>query len=170
MAALAVKFFSLIVDCLAMTFTPDRALGQPSKIKSSSTKSMRPVFCQRSQCGRETTLTQVKDARRKVFLILDNLNVHKAKAVNAWLEEHADQIAVFYVSPYSPELNPSEYFSGDLKGAIQRAIPSRDVVELDAPCSVIHDASRNCRHAPAPTSRTSTSAMPRKSNAITPGQ
>lgn len=67
----------------------------------------------------------VKDARRKVFLILDNLNVHKAKLVNAWLKEHADQIRVFFLPPYSPELNPSEYFNGDLKGEIQRGIPPR---------------------------------------------
>jgi len=72
----------------------------------------------------------VKDARRKVFLILDNLNVHKAKLVNAWLKEHADQIRVFFLPPYSPELNPSEYFNGDLKGEIQRGIPPRDATEL----------------------------------------
>lgn len=72
----------------------------------------------------------IKDARSKVFLILDNLNVHKAKVVNAWLADHADRIEVFYLPPYSPELNPSEYFNGDLKGEIQRGIPPKDVVEL----------------------------------------
>jgi transposase len=72
----------------------------------------------------------IKDARRKVFLILDNLNVHKAKPVNAWLEQHADQIAVFFLPPYSPELKPSEYFNGDLKGEIQRGIPAKDATEL----------------------------------------
>ena len=39
----------------------------------------------------------IKDAPRKVFFILDNLNVHKAKAVREWLEEHADRIEVFYL-------------------------------------------------------------------------
>lgn len=62
----------------------------------------------------------IKDSRRKVFLILDNLNVHKAKVVREWLTEHADQIEVSYLPPYSPELNPSEYFNGDLKGEIRR--------------------------------------------------
>jgi transposase len=37
---------------------------------------------------------------------------------------------VFYLPPYTPELNPSEYFNGDLKEAIQRDIPSRDAAEL----------------------------------------
>jgi transposase len=72
----------------------------------------------------------IKDAPRKVFLILDNLNVHKAKAVSAWLERHAEQIEVFYLPPYSPELNPSEYFNGDLKGEIQRGVPPKDAAEL----------------------------------------
>mgnify|MGYP001160564371 CR=1 FL=1 len=72
----------------------------------------------------------IKDARRKVFLILDNLNVHKAKAVREWLAEHRDRIEVFYLPPYSPELNPTEYFNGDLKGEIQRAIPPKDVQDL----------------------------------------
>jgi transposase len=37
---------------------------------------------------------------------------------------------VFYLPPYSPELNPTEYFNGDLKGAIQRGVPPKDVKEL----------------------------------------
>jgi transposase len=72
----------------------------------------------------------IKDARRKVFLILDNLKVHKAKVVREWLSEHRDRIEVFYLPPYSPELNPTEYFNGDLKGEIQRGLPPKDVKEL----------------------------------------
>jgi transposase len=72
----------------------------------------------------------IKDTRRKVFLILDNLNVHKAKTVREWLAEHHDRIEVFYLPPYSPELNPTEYFNGDLKGEIQRGLPPKDVKEL----------------------------------------
>jgi transposase len=72
----------------------------------------------------------IKDARRKVFLILDNLNVHKAKAVREWLGEHRDRIEGFYLPPYSPELNPTEYFNGDLQGEIQRGLPSKDMTEL----------------------------------------
>ena len=71
-----------------------------------------------------------KDAKRKVFLILDNLNVHKARLIKDWLAANAKRIEVFYLPPYSPELNPSEYFNGNLKGAIQRGIPPRDHAEL----------------------------------------
>ena len=71
-----------------------------------------------------------RDAERKVYLILDNLNVHKAKPVREWLAEQKDRIEVFYLPPYSPELNPSEYFNGDLKGEIQRGVPPKDVTDL----------------------------------------
>jgi transposase len=71
-----------------------------------------------------------KDARRKVFLILDNLNVHKARPVKDWLADNAERIEVFFLPPYTPELNPSEYFNGDLKGALQRDIPPRDQADL----------------------------------------
>jgi transposase len=71
-----------------------------------------------------------KDARRKVFLILDNLNVHKARPVKAWLAQQQRRIEVFYLPPYTPELNPSEYFNGDLKNAMQRDIPARDQGDL----------------------------------------
>ncbi len=72
----------------------------------------------------------IKDARRRVFLILDNLNVHKANAVRDWLAEHSNRIEAFYLRPYSPEPNPGEYFNGDLKGAVQRGIPPKDVKDL----------------------------------------
>lgn len=30
----------------------------------------------------------IRDVRKKVFLVLDNLRVHHSKKVQAWLEEH----------------------------------------------------------------------------------
>jgi len=50
----------------------------------------------------------IKDTDKKVFLIVDNLRVHRAKRVKAWLEEHKDQIEMFYLPSCSPELNPEE--------------------------------------------------------------
>jgi transposase len=37
----------------------------------------------------------IKDAGRKVFLILDNLRVHHSKIVKAWVAEHCDLIELF---------------------------------------------------------------------------
>ena len=57
----------------------------------------------------------VKDARQKVFLIVDNLRVHKSKPVRAWLDMHRTAIEVFYLPPYAPECNPDEYLNNDIK-------------------------------------------------------
>ena len=66
-----------------------------------------------------------KDAGRKVFVILDNLNVHKARAVTAWVAAHSDAIALFYLPSYAPELNPDEYLNGDLKLSVAKRAPAR---------------------------------------------
>ncbi len=49
---------------------------------------------------------------------VDNLRVHHAKVVKAWLAEHKDEIEVFYLPSYSPELNPDEYMNCDLKAGV----------------------------------------------------
>ena len=38
----------------------------------------------------------IKDSGRKVFLILDNLRVHHSKLIKGWLEEHSEQIELFF--------------------------------------------------------------------------
>jgi transposase len=72
-----------------------------------------------------------KDAGRKVFLILDNLRVHHSKKVTKWLEEHKEQIAVFYLPSYSPELNPDEYLNGNLKSKVHFGTPIRNREDLE---------------------------------------
>jgi transposase len=71
-----------------------------------------------------------KDAKRKVFLILDNHRVHHSKLVKAWLEQHKDQIELFFLPSYSPELNPDEYLNGNLKQKIRSGMPARSQKEL----------------------------------------
>jgi transposase len=63
----------------------------------------------------------VKDAGRKVFLIVDNLKVHHSKPVKEWLAVHHEQIEVFYLPAYCPELNPDEYLNNDLKSGVYGA-------------------------------------------------
>ncbi len=52
----------------------------------------------------------IEDSGRKVFLILDNLKVHHSYIVKDWLEKHKDQIELFFLPSYSPELNPDENY------------------------------------------------------------
>lgn len=68
----------------------------------------------------------IKDAGRKVFLIMDNLRVHHSHLVQNWLNDHSKQILVHYLPSYSPELNPDEYLNCDLKAGVHSRPPSRN--------------------------------------------
>ena len=72
----------------------------------------------------------IKDADRKVFLILDNLRAHHSKLVKAWLEPRKDQIEIFYLPSYAPELNPDERLNASLKHAISTTVPVRTKAKL----------------------------------------
>jgi len=72
----------------------------------------------------------IRDAGCKVFLIMDNLRVHRAHAVQAWLAQHKSQIEVFYLPAYSPELNPDEGINGNLKQGVTSMPPARSRPEL----------------------------------------
>jgi transposase len=72
----------------------------------------------------------VRDTARKVFLILDRLPVHRSAKVRAWLEERQAEIELFYLPPYSPELNPDEGVNADLKQALTRNAPVRSKPQL----------------------------------------
>ena len=39
----------------------------------------------------------IREAARKLFVIVDNLPVHRAHRVTAWVQDHADQIELFYL-------------------------------------------------------------------------
>ena len=72
----------------------------------------------------------IKDSKRKVFLILDNLKVHHSYVVKDWLVEHENEIEVFFLPTYSPELNPDEYLNCDLKAGVHSKVPARTKKEL----------------------------------------
>lgn len=72
----------------------------------------------------------VKGSKKKVFLILDNLRVHHSKPVKAWLAKREEQIEVFYLPSYSPELNPDEMANADLKHAVTSKAPARTKLQL----------------------------------------
>jgi len=74
----------------------------------------------------------IKDADRKILLILDNLKVHHSYKARDWLLEHTDQIEVFFLPSYSPELNPDEYLNCDLKAGVHSGPPARSHKQLKA--------------------------------------
>jgi len=74
----------------------------------------------------------IKDADRKIFLIVDNLRVHHSKLVKAWVAEHDKHIELFYLPSYSPELNPEERLNADLKYTIGSKVAVRTKTKLTA--------------------------------------
>jgi transposase len=62
----------------------------------------------------------IKDAAQKVVLIVDNLRVHHAKPVQAWVASHAHEIEICYLPSYAPDHNPGEYLNNDLKQKLRQ--------------------------------------------------
>ncbi len=73
----------------------------------------------------------IKTSDKKIFLILDNLRVHHAKIVKEWLEDKVDQVELFYLPSYSPELNPDEYLNCDLKAKFRADAPTKKKGEME---------------------------------------
>jgi len=67
----------------------------------------------------------IKHAKRKVYLIVDRYPVHRSKKAKEWIAERQEQIELFFLPGYSPELNPDELLNQDVKSnAIARRRPS----------------------------------------------
>lgn len=69
---------------------------------------------------------------RKLFLIVDGHPVHKAKAVKAWLQEHTQELELFFLPGYSPELNPDELLNQELKATVFNTGRPKDQEDLKA--------------------------------------
>ena len=57
----------------------------------------------------------IKYSREKIYFITDGHPAHKTKKLNEWLSGNTNRIEVFFLPPYSPELNPQEYVNQDVK-------------------------------------------------------
>ena len=68
----------------------------------------------------------IKGSDRKIILILDNLRVHYAKVVREWLVGKEEELEIFYLPSYSPELNPDEYLNNDIKQGVHSKTLFRD--------------------------------------------
>lgn len=72
----------------------------------------------------------IKSQENKVFLILDNLRVHHSKIVKQWVEEHKNEIELFYLPSYSPDRNPDEYLNCDLKYGLSEKPAPKTIEKL----------------------------------------
>lgn len=73
----------------------------------------------------------VKGSSKKIYLIIDSHPVHKSKKVTSWIKKNNMKIKFFFLPPYSPELNPTEYLNQDTKtNAVRkkRALTQKELV------------------------------------------
>ena len=56
----------------------------------------------------------IERADRKILLIVYGHPSHKTIAAKEWNEQRKNQIVLFYLPGYSPELNPDMYLNQDL--------------------------------------------------------
>jgi transposase len=57
----------------------------------------------------------IADTGRPVFLIVDNSQVHRSKILKAYVEQSDGMLTVFFLPPYSPDLNPDEWVWKNVK-------------------------------------------------------
>jgi len=118
--------------------TPTRRVkGTPEKVNMISSVTNQGLV--RFMFYRETLNAQIlirflkrllRSVRRKIMLILDNLRVHDATVVRAWVAQHVKHLELHYLPSYCPDLNPDEYLYSDLKGHLRNQPESRRKGEL----------------------------------------
>jgi transposase len=72
----------------------------------------------------------IHNAARPIFLIVDGHPVHKAKMVKKFLDTNPERLRLFYLPPYSPELNPDEYVWNDLKHHALGKMPHNSLQQM----------------------------------------
>ena len=74
----------------------------------------------------------IKNADRKLLVVVDTLRVHRAKSLTAWVADNASRIELFYLPPYAPEHNPDEYVNNNLKQGMSRRATPMDKAAMTA--------------------------------------
>ena len=79
----------------------------------------------------------------KLFLIVDNLRVHRSVKVSHWVQAHRDRIELHFLPAYAPQHNPDEYLNNDLKQQLKnRPKPDSQEELVDAASSVMRSLQR----------------------------
>ncbi|MDH3210247.1 MAG: IS630 family transposase [Burkholderiaceae bacterium] len=75
----------------------------------------------------------ITGVERKVFLIVDGHPTHKAKLVKQFLADNKDRIELFFLPPYSPELNPDELVWNNVKARVAKmAVMTKEEMKVAA--------------------------------------
>ncbi len=60
----------------------------------------------------------IKDVKHKIFLILDGHPTHRSKLVQEFVKKTKGKLRLFFLPPYSPELNPDEQVWNNVKNHV----------------------------------------------------
>jgi transposase len=67
-----------------------------------------------------------EDVEGKIFLVADRARYHTSRETARWIMDHKDRIELFFLPPYSPDLNPDEQVWKNVKhDSIYRIVPQR---------------------------------------------
>ncbi len=64
---------------------------------------------------REFLKRMITSMEQKIFFIVDGHPTHKVKLVRQFVADNSDRIELFFLPPYSSELNPDELVWGNVK-------------------------------------------------------
>jgi transposase len=116
-----------------------RVSGRPARVNAVSTLTNAGRVRFRVFAGRLTAAVLIgflgrllRGAGRPVFLVLDGHPVHRSRKVAEWVATQSGWLRLFFLPPYCPELNPTEYLNNAVKGGVPRFRRPRDKVELAA--------------------------------------
>jgi transposase len=85
------------------------------------------------------------DLDTPIFLVVAGSSVHKAKKVKAYVADTHGQLKLFFLPPYSPELNPDEWVNKNVKhDKVARAVP----LTRDALKTIVTDALERLTRSP----------------------
>src|SRR3990172_224320 len=84
------------------------------KFMTYSGKMKAPVFC-------EFLKRLIHNASTKIFLVLDGHPVHRSSLVKKFVQSTKGKLRLFYLPPYSPELNPDELVWNNVKSKVGRS-------------------------------------------------
>lgn len=84
------------------------------KFMTYSGKMKAPVFC-------EFLKRLIHNVTTKIFLVLDGHPVHRSSQVKKFIQSTKGKLRLFYLPPYSPELNPDELVWNNVKSKVGRS-------------------------------------------------
>jgi transposase len=68
-------------------------------------------------------------AKQPIILVVDGSSIHKANLVKEYVESTKGMLELYYLPPYSPQLNPDEQVWKNIKERVAKQIP-RDKYEM----------------------------------------